>query len=142
MTTLFKKATLALALGATALTAAAPAEAQRYGGRHRGNDNTGVAIIAGIAGLAIGAAIASSGNDHRRDYDRRYRQTGYQYRESYQVDGYNDYRDNRRYDDRRAYNRNDGYYGYNGDNRGYGGCHVETRWDDYSGQNVAVRVCN
>ncbi|MGY4397393.1 hypothetical protein ACVWZA_002587 [Sphingomonas sp. UYAg733] len=147
MTTMFTKATLALALGATALTAAAPAEAQRYGGRHRGNDNGGIAIIAGIAGLAIGAAIASSGNDRRRGYDRGYREDSYQ--QGYVDDGYNynDYRRNdRRYDDRRAYDRNNGYNGYDRQDgygqRGYGRCHVETRWDNYSGQRTAVRVCN
>ncbi|MES2055886.1 MAG: hypothetical protein V4564_08115 [Pseudomonadota bacterium] len=139
MTTLFTKATLALALGATALTVAAPAQAQRYGGYHRGHDNTGTAIIAGIAGLAIGAAIMSSNNnDRRRNRDREYRNDGY-----YQVDGYNRY-DDRGYDDRRAYDRDNGYNGYDRyrDQRGYGSCHVETRWDDYSGDRVAVRVCN
>ncbi|QNA85073.1 hypothetical protein G4G27_14500 [Sphingomonas sp. So64.6b] len=144
MTTVFTKATLALALGATALTAAAPAEAQRYGGRHRGNDNGGIAIIAGIAGLAIGAAIASSANDRRRGHHRGYRQNGY--RETYVDDGYSDYRDDRGYDDRRAYDRDNGYNGYDRRDgygqRGYGSCHVETRWDDYSGQRTAVRVCN
>ena len=75
MKTLYTKAVLALTLGATALTAAAPAEAQRYRG-HRGHDGTGTAIVAGIAGLAIGAAIASSSR-RDRGYDDRYYNRGY-----------------------------------------------------------------
>jgi hypothetical protein len=130
MTTIFTKASLALALGATALTVAAPAEAQRYGG-HRGHDNGGTAIIAGIAGLAIGAAIVSSSrhrDDRRYDdrYDGRYDQpqgyyddgNGYrndQYRERGYRDGREDYRDGR--------------------------CHVESRWDGYARERVMVRIC-
>ncbi|MCA3554187.1 hypothetical protein [Aestuariivirga sp.] len=34
--------------------------------------NTGAAIVGGIAGLAIGAAIADSANRNRRDYQPRY----------------------------------------------------------------------
>jgi hypothetical protein len=70
MNILFRNATVALALGAAALTtAAAPAEAQS---RHyyRGHDHTGTAIVAGVAGLAIGAALASGSRD--RYYDRYY----------------------------------------------------------------------
>jgi hypothetical protein len=118
----FKKITLAVALGASALAVAAPAEAQRYGG-YRGRDNGSTAVIAGVAGLAIGAALASSAN--RRDDDYYY-DGGYNgpivaypqvydgsYREGYP--GYDFYR---------GYN---GYSGYNGNyargydrGRGYG----------------------
>lgn len=115
MKTVFSKAILGLALGASALTVAAPAEAQRYGGRRHG-DGTGTAIIAGVAGLAIGAAIASSANNDRY-YDRGYddydgydsyyyqpRYRGY-YQQRYDVQPrYNRYRDHRRYD-HRAYHR-------------------------------------
>ena len=148
MTTIFTKATLALALGATALTVAAPAEAQRYGG-HRDHDSAGPAIIAGIAGLVIGAAIFSGSRNHRHDErrDPRYDAQG-----GYYVDGngYPDqqyrndpYRNQRGYDDQRGYRGNDygsGYSGY-GDNRGGGRCYVENRWDRYSGQQVMVRIC-
>lgn len=76
-----KKATLALALGATALASATPAMADPYYGggyggyrHHRGGDSTGAAIAGGIIGLALGAIIVSAANSNRnRDpYDRRY----------------------------------------------------------------------
>ncbi|CAN5279144.1 hypothetical protein BH10PSE15_BH10PSE15_04880 [soil metagenome] len=110
----FKNITLAVALGATALVVSAPAEAQRYGG-YRGRDNGGTAIIAGVAGLAIGAAIASSAN--RRDegyaYDRGYDRPIAAYPQGYDayVEGYPVY----------AYRGYDGYDGYNGYNGYYAG---------------------
>jgi len=116
MITLAKKATLGLVMGATLLTAAAPAaDAQRY--RHRHHDNTGAAVFAGVAGLAIGAAIASS--DRRYDYDRHYyRDHGY-----YPTDGYY-YREHyRRY-------------------RGYDDCYVRRVWDPYLQRRVAIRYCD
>ena len=84
-----KKAGLGVALAATALTAAAPADAQRWGrggyGRgygggwhgHRGGGNAaGAAVLGGILGLGVGAAIASS-NNRNRYYDRGYYNGGY-----------------------------------------------------------------
>ncbi len=74
MTGWMKKATLGLVLGATALGAAAPADAQRWRGGYRdhrgggGRVATG-ALLGGILGLGVGAAIASSNRD--RYYDRR-----------------------------------------------------------------------
>jgi hypothetical protein len=116
MTNLVKKAVLGTVLGASVLTAAAPAEAQRYH-RYRDRDNTGTAIVAGIAGLAIGAALAS-GNDRRYDYDRRY----YYRHGYYPTDGYY-YRDNyRRY-------------------RGWERCGVRRVYDPYLGRRVRVRYC-
>lgn len=72
MKTVWKKAGLGIALAATALTAAAPAEAQRWGGyRHRGGGDVAAgALLGGIVGLGIGAAVASSNRD--RYYDRGY----------------------------------------------------------------------
>src|SRR3546814_10910068 len=71
MQSILKKAGLAVALGATALTVAAPAEAQRWHhNRHHGGDDAAAAeFVGGIIGLGIGAAIASSDNDR---YDNRY----------------------------------------------------------------------
>ena len=130
MTSIFTKASLALALGATALTVAAPAEAQRYG--HRGHGDGGTAIIAGIAGLAIGAAIVSSSR-HRDDrrYDDRY-DGRYEQPQGYYDDG-NGYRDDRYRE--RGYR--DDRYGDGRDAR----CHVESRWDGYARERVLVRIC-
>jgi len=115
MSNFVKKAVFGTVLGATVLTAVAPAaDAQRY--RHyRGRDDGGTAIVAGIAGLAIGAALAS---DRRYDYDRRYyRERGY-----YPRDGYY-YREHYR------------HY------RGYERCAVRRVWDPYEGRRVLVRYC-
>jgi hypothetical protein len=114
MTKFASKLALGAVLGATVLTAAAPADAQRYRSRHR--DNTGAAVFAGIAGVAIGAALAG---DRRYDYDRRYyRQHGY-----YPTNGYY-YRQN--------------YRRYNS----YDNCYVRRVWDPYQGRRVAVRYCD
>ncbi|WP_235532824.1 hypothetical protein [Sphingomonas sp. Leaf412] len=65
------KAGLATVLATTTLTAAAPADAQRYWrDRGRGGDAAAGAIIGGVIGLGLGAAIASSNRD--RYYDRGY----------------------------------------------------------------------
>lgn len=82
-------------------------------GRHRDRDNTGAAIIAGIAGLAIGAALASSGNRHDRYGDYGYGRRGYGYDRGY---GY-------RYDRGYGYGRGYAYgypqYGYSPYSHGY-----------------------
>ena len=116
MTNFLTKTVLAATLGATALTAAAPADAQYYRGRHYGHgDRTGTAIVAGVAGLAIGAALASSAN---RD---RY------YRDDYYHNNYNNYPRYNNY--------------YNDDRYNYRSCRIERRYDPYYGRSVRVRVC-
>ena len=80
------KAVLGATLAATALTAAAPADAQRYRRGYRHDDGAGTAIIAGVAGLAIGAAIASNNNR-----DRYYRDDYYNSNDNYRYDDYNHY---------------------------------------------------
>lgn len=120
MTNFLTKAVLGATLGATALTAAAPADAQRYR-RHRGND-AGTAIIAGVAGLAIGAAIASSSNRDRYRDDYYYRNDDYRYNNYNQYPRYNNY--------------------YNNDNRyNYRECRIVKRYDPYYGRKVKTRVC-
>jgi len=115
---IFKKATLATVLGATALSAASPAMAQGYYYGHRsGGDSTGAAIAGGIIGLALGAIVASSVNNHHD----RYADRGWTWRDGYywDRDGRRYYRDGRPCEDNRGY-RN-GYYDRRGyDDRGYG----------------------
>jgi hypothetical protein len=116
----------ALALAATTVAAVAPADAQRWRGGHRGyyrgGDRTGVAIGAGILGLAAGAAIASS--------NRGYYGGGYGYGGGYYGGP--------------AYYGGPGYYappppqGYYG--RGY--CRSDWRWDGWARRYVRVRYCD
>lgn len=127
MNKVLTKAVLGATLAATALTAAAPADAQRYRRyHHRGDDGTGAAIAGGIVGLALGAAIASSSND-RYARDSYYRDRGYR------AD-YDDY-----YYRERGYYPTDGYYAYR--YRDYRSCRIERRYDPYYGRSVRVRVC-
>jgi hypothetical protein len=113
----------AITLGGAVCATAAPAQARDhdryyggryYGGGHRHND-AGVAVAAGVLGLALGAAIAGD----RGDYDRGYYGRGY-YDRGY---GYYD----------RGYSP--GYYGYGG----YRTCET-TRWvwDPYIGRRVPM----
>ena len=115
MNTMMKKIGLGAVLAATALSAAAPAEAQRwhggYGGyRHHGGNVAGAALLGGIVGLGVGAAIASN---HDHYYDRGYYR-GYYGPPRYYYDG--------------------PYYRPH--------CWTQWRWDPYWGHNVPVRVCN
>ncbi|HEY9234793.1 MULTISPECIES: hypothetical protein [Phenylobacterium] len=78
---------------------ATSAEAQPYRYRHHrdNNDAAAAAVVGGVLGLALGAAIAGSNKD-RRYYDNGYYNNGY----------YNGY-------------YNNGYYGRSGYDRGYYG---------------------
>jgi hypothetical protein len=71
------------AVAAAALPTAAEARPHGYYGGHyyRHNDN-GAAVVAGIAGLAIGAALASNSHPHY------YRSYGYSYGPGYYDYGY------------------------------------------------------
>lgn len=91
MTSVFRKSMMGLALASTVAMAATPADAQRFNrgsnhrgfnrGFHRGN-GAGIAIGAGLLGLGVGAAIASS---NRGYYDRGYYDQGY-YDDPYAYD--------------------------------------------------------
>lgn len=72
--TIFSKAALAAGMGAMALAVSAPAQARPYY-HHGGGDDAAIAVGAGLVGLVIGAAIASSDRD--RYYDDGYYYDGY-----------------------------------------------------------------
>jgi hypothetical protein len=114
-----------IAVGAV-LATAGPASAERryYGGHHHyghhggDGDEVAAAIIGGVAGLALGAAL--SGSSQNRSgygyYDRGY-DTGYRY--------------DPRYD---SYSR-----GYYGPPPGYRTCVTRDRvWDPYIGHHVTI----
>lgn len=133
MQSMMKKAGLGIALAATTLAAAVPAEAQRYGRGFRGGYGRGNgALVAGVAGLAIGAAIASNNN---------------RFRGGYYGPGPGYYGPGPGYYDRGFYGPGPGFYGpgpgfYDrGYYRGYQRCFVERRYDRYYGGPVRVRIC-
>lgn len=81
----------ALTIGGTVAATAAPAEARPYRGdyygRRHNNNDAGVAIAAGVVGLALGAAIAGNSNgsgyyNNRSYYGRSYA-PGYAYGPGY-----------------------------------------------------------
>lgn len=110
--------------GAVATTADA-GDRRRY---HRDRDNDGAAIAAGIAGLAIGAALASGGRDRGYYYDRGYYSRPY----------HGGYYDRGYYGPRVRY----GYYDPPRRYRHYRrDCRTVTRWDPYYGGYVRIRRC-
>ena len=114
----------ALTFATGALAPAAEAQAQnRYYYRHRHHDDDGAAIAAGIAGLAIGAALASGSS--RRSY------------------GYYDYGPRGYYDEGyrgRGYSGAPRYYrpyAYGYDRR----CRTTSYWDDWNGGYIERTRC-
>lgn len=82
MRKIITSALAAVTAAGAVLATAAPAQADRYRHhRNRNNDDAvAAAVIGGVAGLALGAAL--SNGDRRRDrgyYDRRYYDNGYRY---------------------------------------------------------------
>jgi hypothetical protein len=78
----------AITFGGAVAATALPAEAQSRGGhyrqdyrngRHHDNNDAGVAIAAGVVGLALGAALSSNGNRSRGYYNQGYYDRGYAY---------------------------------------------------------------
>lgn len=91
MRKILASALAAVTFGGALAATAGPAQAEHYyyGHRHHdGSDRAAVAVAAGIAGLALGAALSSRGSDRDdRYYDRPYRGS-YYYRNGYAYDGY------------------------------------------------------
>lgn len=131
-------AALTVAGGVAAVAAPAQAEPYRYYNRHKDkNNDAGVAIAAGVVGLAIGAALASSSSNKRGSsyYSNGYSQQGYAggYGNSYYGGGY-----------QQPY-YNSGYnapYGYGQDRYAYAPPRVctsrERVYDRYSGRPMTV----
>jgi len=113
-------AVAALTLAGGMAASVTSAEARPYDRRHYRDRDHGDAVVAGIAGLAIGAALASNNRD--RYYDRRYYNRGYYYGPRY---------------DRRYYSR--GYYGP--PRYAYRNCRTVRVWDPYYGRTVRERRC-
>lgn len=126
MRKLLTSALAAVTAAAAVAAVATPAQAERY--RHRNRDNNdaaAAAVVGGIVGLALGAAIAGSNKDRR--YDDGYYRQGYNDNGYYRGGGYG-YRDDGYY---RGYS---GYSGYSGS--GYSGYSGRTYAYDYG-----PRVC-
>lgn len=128
-----------IAAGLAALTflgAATAAQADSRYRRHRDRDN-GAAVAAGIAGLAIGAALASGSRDrgyynngyYDRGYGRGYYDRGYG--RGYYGRGY--------YAPRGYYDR--GYYAAPRRYRYARECRVYQTWDPYYGGYIRRERC-
>lgn len=120
----------ALTFGGALAAVSTPAQAERYYGRHHyrhhhhrgGGDDVAIAAAAGIAGLALGAAL-SDGSRTRSSgyYSRSYPYRSDPYRGGYAYDP--------RYD-----SYSGGYYG-----RGERLCITRERvWDPYIGRHVRI----
>ena len=122
------KSIAGLALASTVALTAAPADAQYYRRHHHHGDDAAWAVGAGILGLGVGAAIASSNRS-------RYYNNGY-YGDRYYNNGYSG-----GYYDRGYYG--DSYYRdpYYGNGYAYNRCTTRRVWDDYAGRWIRVRYC-
>jgi hypothetical protein len=130
-----KKIILGTALAATSLAVAAPASAQDYARYHRHSGDTATAaIVTGVIGLAVGAAIASSSNRGYDNYNYAYRNGGWYDGYQYRNGGFYDRQGYRRYDRNTWHRRH-----HNDGDRSYdrGGYDRRDRDDDdrYEGRN-------
>lgn len=83
----------AITFGGAVAATAVPAQAQprhyyRHYDRHHHGNNTDAAVAAGVVGLALGAALASSGNRHDGYYGRSYAYNDPYYGDRYYGGGY------------------------------------------------------
>ncbi len=112
---MLRNAAFGLMLAASMPISVTPAEARdhhRYYSRHYDND-TALALSAGIVGLAIGAAIASDRPRYYYDDDDYYRER--YYRPHYRSYNYYYYDSYPRYYDRRWYRHNDRHWRHHHD---------------------------
>jgi hypothetical protein len=136
MRKLLTSALAAVTAAAAVAAVATPAQAERYRYRHRdNNDAAAAAVVGGIVGLALGAAIAGSNKDRR--YDDGYYRRGYYDNGYYRGGGGYGYRDDGYY---RGYS---GYSGYSGRAYAYDyGPRVcvsrERVYDPYYGRRVMI----
>jgi|KBSSwiStaDraftv2_1062776.scaffolds.fasta_scaffold77632_2 hypothetical protein len=127
----------ALTFGATALPAPAALARDRHYYRHH-RDNDDAALAAGIAGLAIGAALASSGNHRGYYYDDGYRYRRYRYDRGYSYGRPYGYYGGRSYYGGPRYYAAPGYYAYSG---GYRRCRTTTDWDPWADAYIRRTSC-
>jgi hypothetical protein len=115
---MIKTGILATTLAASALVStASPAMARGYYRHH--DDTAGVAIGAGIIGLAVGALVASNHDDRYRDARHYQAIDGRYHRDDRYYEQARRYDDTRYYDGDRGWQRQDdswdnGYYGRRG----------------------------
>lgn len=134
-------AALTVAGGVAAVAGPAQADPYRYYNGHKNkNNDAGVAIAAGVVGLAIGAALASSNSNKRASsyYDNGYYQQGYggAYNNGYYQQGYQQpyYGGQSYYGGQRPYAYDQGRYAY-----GSRVCTSRDRvYDRYSGRPITV----
>lgn len=113
---MLRNAAFGLMLAASMPISVTPAEARdhhRYYSRHYDND-TALALSAGIVGVAIGAAIASDRPRYYYDDDDYYYRERY-YRPHYRSYNYYYYDSYPRYYDRRWYRHNDRHWRHHHD---------------------------
>jgi len=124
-----KSATWAL-VPALVMAMSVPASARdgRYNDRRGGDDDAAIAIGAGVIGLALGAAIASSDRDRDHYYDdyndgRYYNGGGYYPQQGYYYGARPRYYPRPSYGYPRGYRRD-----WRGSRDGYGGRHNGRNW--------------
>lgn len=118
----FIKCASLVLLPVAVVAAAVPAQARdRY--HDRGGDDAAIAIGAGVVGLALGAAIASSDRDRDYYYDDGYYDRGHYPRGGYYTRAYPRYYGAPAYGYPRAYRRD-----WRGNGHGHGPRHRDRRW--------------
>ena len=133
------------AISAVAFSTAASAQSYNdYYRRDNDNNTAAVAVIAGVVGLAIGAAIASSNKNKTNSYYGD--QYGYGSSPYYGSNGYGQtspyYGSNAYGYGQSPYYGSGSAYGYGASPYGYGqSCTTTRQWDPYSRRYVNRQIC-